>query len=87
MMEFLASHTAVVFQPEFDDPRFSGFNPYALGFEMMCDIERMALRPSTEDRERLPDIAATSEPDRLRSTFINGIKHLRCEFTPVAVPR
>ncbi len=37
--------------------------------------------------ERLPDIAATSEPDRLRSTFINGIKHLRCEFTPVAVGR
>jgi methyl-branched lipid omega-hydroxylase len=37
--------------------------------------------------ERLPDIAACGEPDRLRSTFINGIKHLRCEFTPVAVAR
>jgi len=31
--------------------------------------------------ERLPDIEATGEPDRLRSSFINGIKHLPCAFT------
>ena len=31
---------------------------------------------------RLPDIEATAEPDRLRSPFINGIKHLPCRFTP-----
>ena len=31
---------------------------------------------------RLPDIEATGEPDRLRSSFINGIKHLDCRFTP-----
>jgi len=29
---------------------------------------------------RLPDIEATGEPDRLRSSFINGIKHLECSF-------
>ena len=40
-LEFLRSHTNVVFQPEFDDPRFSGFNPYTLGFAMMQDIERI----------------------------------------------
>ena len=34
--------------------------------------------------ERLPDIAASGEPDRLLSPFINGIKHLDCTFTPVA---
>ena len=33
--------------------------------------------------ERLPDIEATGEPDRLLSPFINGIKHLDCTFTPV----
>jgi cytochrome P450 len=32
--------------------------------------------------ERLPDITATGEPDRLQSNFINGIKHLQCTFTP-----
>jgi cytochrome P450 len=31
---------------------------------------------------RLPDIHAVAEPDRLRSNFINGIKHLPAEFTP-----
>ncbi|HEY2428537.1 MAG TPA: cytochrome P450 [Acidimicrobiales bacterium] len=31
---------------------------------------------------RVPDIHATDEPDRLRSSFINGIKHLPCAFTP-----
>ena len=30
---------------------------------------------------RLPDIAATAEPDRLRSSFINGIKHLPCAWS------
>jgi cytochrome P450 len=33
---------------------------------------------------RLPDIRAVGEPDRLRSGFINGIKHLPAEWTPVA---
>src|SRR5690606_5971351 len=31
----------------------------------------------------LPDIHAVGEPEILRSNFLNGIKHLRVEFTPV----
>jgi cytochrome P450 len=31
----------------------------------------------------LPDIHATAEPDRLLSAFINGVKHLPAEWTPV----
>lgn len=31
---------------------------------------------------QLPDIEATGEPERLRSSFINGIKHLPVAFTP-----
>jgi spore cortex formation protein SpoVR/YcgB (stage V sporulation) len=61
-LEFLQSHTNVVFQPEFDDPRFSGFNPYALGFAMMQDIERIVSSPDDEDREWFPDIAGTGDP-------------------------
>jgi stage V sporulation protein R len=60
-LEFLQSHTNVVFQPEFDDPRFSGFNPYALGFAMMQDIERIVTSPEQEDREWFPDIAGTGD--------------------------
>ncbi|SHG53653.1 SpoVR family protein [Bradyrhizobium erythrophlei] len=60
-LEFLQSHTNVVFQPDFDDPRFSGFNPYALGFAMMQDIERIVSNPDDEDREWFPDIAGTGD--------------------------
>ena len=35
-----------------------------------------------ELRERVPDIRAVGEPDRLRSAFINGIKHLPAQWTP-----
>lgn len=59
LMEFLHSHTSVVFQPDFDDPRYSGINPYALGFAMMEDIRRICEAPDAEDREWFPDIAGT----------------------------
>ena len=60
-LEFLQSHTNVVFQPDFDDQRFSGFNPYALGFAMMQDIERIVSNPEDEDREWFPDIAGKGD--------------------------
>ncbi|MDB5547979.1 MAG: SpoVR family protein [Tardiphaga sp.] len=60
-LEFLRSHTNVVFQPEFDDLRFSGFNPYALGFAMMQDIERIVTTPDDEDRVWFPDIAGAGD--------------------------
>src|SRR3979490_3419558 len=60
-LEFLSSHTNVVFQPDFDDPRFSGFNPYALCFAMRRDIERIVSNPDDEDREWFPDIAGTGD--------------------------
>src|SRR5438874_5033697 len=60
-LEFLQSHTNVVFQPDFDDPRFSGFNPYALGFAMMQDIERIVSNPDDEDREWFPEIAGNGD--------------------------
>ena len=57
MLEFLHSHSSVVFQPAFNDRRFSGINPYALGFAMMNDIRRIATEPTSEDREWFPDFA------------------------------
>jgi stage V sporulation protein R len=60
-LEFLQSHTNVVFQPAYDDPRFSGFNPYALGFAMMQDLEKVVTDPEDEDREWFPTIAGTGD--------------------------
>jgi spore cortex formation protein SpoVR/YcgB (stage V sporulation) len=60
--EFLHSHTSVVLQPDWDDPRFSGWNPYALGFAMMNDIKRICTDPTGEDRNWFPDIAGNQDP-------------------------
>jgi stage V sporulation protein R len=45
MLEILRNHANVIFQPGFDDPSFSGINPYALGLDMMQDIRRIATSP------------------------------------------
>jgi len=60
-LEAMHSHTNVVFQPDFDDPRYGGINPYALGFGMMQDIERIVRDPTEEDRYWFPDIAGTGD--------------------------
>jgi spore cortex formation protein SpoVR/YcgB (stage V sporulation) len=60
-LEFLHSHTGVVMQPAFDDRRYGGINPYALGFAMCCDIERICTKPTDEDREWMPDIAGNGD--------------------------
>ena len=65
IMEFLNSHTNVVFQPAFDSPYFSGINPYALGYSMMTDIRRMCEHPTDEDQEWFPDIAGKPWIDTL----------------------
>ena len=57
MMEFLASHTSVLFQPGFDHPGYSGLNPYALGFAIYSDLKRMCEQPTEEDREWFPVVA------------------------------
>jgi stage V sporulation protein R len=57
MLEILRNHSNVIFQPAFDDPRYSGVNPYALGLDMMQDIQRIATAPTAEDRDWFPDIA------------------------------
>jgi stage V sporulation protein R len=61
-LEFLRSHTNVVAQPEFDDPHYGGLNPYAIGFAMMQDIERISVEPTEEDRAWFPEIAGSRDP-------------------------
>jgi stage V sporulation protein R len=57
MLEILRNHSNVIFQPAFDDQRYSGINPYALGFAMMNDIKRISMEPTAEDRDWFPHIA------------------------------
>ncbi len=72
LLEILNSHCNVVFQPDFDDPRYSGINPYALGFAMMMDIKRICTEPEPEDRKWFPDIAGNGDwRGTLRSIWQN----------------
>ena len=63
LLEFYASHTAVTFQPDFDSRRYSGINPYALGFAIFQDIKRICLAPTEEDRSWFP---FAGDPDWLK---------------------
>jgi spore cortex formation protein SpoVR/YcgB (stage V sporulation) len=62
MLEMLHLHSSVVMQPPFNDRRFSGINPYALGFTMMRDIQRICTSPTAEDKDWFPDIAGNGDP-------------------------
>lgn len=57
MLEFLQHHTNVIYQVPFNDPHYSGINPYTLGFNMMKDIKRICENPSEEDKKFFPAIA------------------------------
>ncbi len=59
MMEWLKSHTNVIFQPPVGHPAYSGLNPYALGFAMYTDLKRVCELPTDEDRAWFPDIAGS----------------------------
>jgi len=56
-------------------------------FCLGANLARREIRVMFEELlVRLPDIAVTGPPERLRSSFINGIKRMPAAFTP-AVPR
>lgn len=61
MLQFYQSHTGVTYQPDFDSKYYSGINPYALGFAMYKDIQRICTEPTEEDREWFPDIAGNGD--------------------------
>ena len=59
MIEWLKSHTNVIYQPPVGHRAYSGINPYALGFAMYRDILRICESPTDEDREWFPGLAGT----------------------------
>tara|TARA_R110001592_G_scaffold42588_11_gene138288 strand:+ start:20139 stop:21692 length:1554 start_codon:yes stop_codon:yes gene_type:complete len=66
IIEFLQSHTSVIYQPPFDSQWYSGINPYALGFAMMQDIRRICEHPTEEDHRWFPDIAGSDWLETLK---------------------
>jgi len=59
---------------------FGGGGPH---FCLGANLARMEIRVMFEELlQRIPDFELTGPPDRLRSNFINGIKHLPIRFSP-----
>ncbi len=75
MLEFLQSHTNVVYQPPYNSPYYSGINPYALGYAMWTDIRRICESPTDEDKEWFPDIAGSD----WRETFEFAMQNFKDE--------
>jgi len=55
-LEFLSSHCGVCCQHDFDNQYYNGINPYAIGFAIFKDLERIIENPTEEDQEWFPDI-------------------------------
>ena len=71
MLEFLQSHTNVVYQPPYNSKFYSGINPYALGFNMMVDIRRICENPTDEDKQWFPEFAGKNWLDTLHFAMEN----------------
>ena len=75
MLEFLQTHTNVVYQPPYNSRYYSGINVYALGFAMWRDIRRICEEPTAEDKEWFPDIANSD----WRKTFDFAMQNFKDE--------
>ena len=70
-LEFIASHTGVITQQDYDSKYYSGFNVYTLGFNIFRDLKRMCDAPTDEDREWFPDIAGGKWQDVINNAMRN----------------
>ena len=71
ILEFLQSHTNVVYQPDFDSPYYSGINPYTLGFAIFSDIRRVCENPTEEDKRFCAEYAGSDWLDTVHYAMAN----------------
>jgi cytochrome P450 len=65
--------------------RHVGFGGHGPHFCLGAHLARLEITAIFQELlGRIPDIHSTAKPDRLKSMFINGIKHLPVSFTPTA---
>ena len=74
MIEWLKSHTNVIFQPPVGHRAYSGINPYALGFAMYTDIRRICENADRRRPRWFPDSPARrlAADARLRDAQLQG---------------
>ena len=76
MLEFLESHTGVLYWPLYSDHGFQArFNPYSLGFDIFDDIKRISTQPTKEDEDWFPDLCNTD----WKTNFLSSAANFRDE--------
>ena len=71
LLEIVHSHANVVAQFDYNDQRFSGSNPYALGFAMMQDIQRICIARPRRTGLGSPTLRAGNWPAVMRDVWAN----------------
>ena len=71
MLEFFKNHSSVVYQPDYNDPHFSGLNPYTLGFNIFMDIKRVCNQPTEEDKYWMPHLIGKNWLDEVHYAMEN----------------
>lgn len=71
VLEFLKSHSDVIYQPAFDSPYYSGLNPYTLGFAAFSDIRRVCESPTDEDRAFCQEVAGSDWLETVHDAMAN----------------
>lgn len=71
MLEFFQLHSAVLYQPPYNSKYYSGFNPYALGFAILKDVQRMCETPDKEDEEWFPSVVGQDWRGVIRDIVAN----------------
>lgn len=71
MLEFFQLHSAVLYQPDFKSKHYSGFNPYALGFAILKDVQRMCEEPTKEDEQWFPQVVGQDWRTTIRDIVAN----------------
>lgn len=81
-LQFLENHSAVIYQPSawhyskkyqhaVPSIRYSGINPYALGFAIYSDIRRMCEAPTEEDKKYFPNLVGKNWVDEVKYAMEN----------------
>lgn len=71
IMEFIHSHTSVIYQPGVTEKWYNGINPYALGFAILMDLKRICENPTDEDKIWFPDIIGKDWKDVILDAVAN----------------
>jgi stage V sporulation protein R len=70
-LNFIQSHTNVIAQSGISYQPFRGWNPYALGFAIFKDIERICENPTQEDRYYFPNLIGENTIDATTEAMKN----------------